>query len=806
MHQLHRPARYLHLRLPEPVVVSARLLIAVIVVAGLYYGKDILVPLALAALLAFLLDPLVAWLRRRRVPRGAAVAVVTVSTLALLAGGSVMVGQQLIHLGKNLPQYQSNIETKLRGLRHRIAGDVSLHSASALLDSVGHEVTATRQALGTPTPGGGSAKPTKPLVVELATDLSPVQALRGYVMPVIEPLTTAGIAVVLLVFMLLERNEWRDRLMRLVGGDLHHLNDALSEAARRVSRYLVMQVLVNAAYSLPLALGLWWIGVPGALLWGVLAGLLRFVPFLGPMVAAAFPMTLAFAVDPGWDMLLWTATLLLVLELVSNNLIEPWLYGSSTGLAAVAVLLSAAFWTVLWGPVGLVLSTPVTVCLVVLGRHLPHLRILDLLLGSEAVFEPPMRLYQRLLSVNLEEAADLAEAAIATDGLTGFYSDVAIPALGMAAADNAGAAKAEHRLRVTSGMALLLRELQHDTPAAPDGTPREALCIGLRWEADALAANMLAHTLANQKVVVQSLPGSRLSPGQGAVPEIGPNTVVCLSTFHPEPQAMILHVCRRLQQLHPGVRVVLALWHAPAGLREPGAAAALGVTAIATTLTEAVARVETVLHPRDSEIHAAMATFADRPMTQAALSGPLTQLGSARPAEPSRLAAQRAAEAFGTALGFVWWADGEVQVWHTQPIDRSVKLGPRHWPVLHDLLASRDPVIVPDATRDPRLGDAADDTCQNPPRLFAAVPIFDLGGTAMGALGVMDASPRPFDEHDQRSLEALARDAADAQTQHMPAPDPPAAATGASAEAIAEPKPGAGGLLALRLSGLFGRA
>ena len=169
-----------------------------------------------------------------------------------------------------------------------------------------------------------------------------------------------------------------------MGGDLHHLNDALTEAAGRVSRYLRMQVVVNTAYGLPLALGLWWIGVPGALLWGVLAGLLRFVPYLGPLVASAFPLALAFAVDPGWDMLLWVGGLVLTLELISNNLIEPWLYGSSTGLAAVAVLLAAAFWTVLWGPVGLVLSTPVTVCLVVLGRHLPHLRILDLLLGSDA--------------------------------------------------------------------------------------------------------------------------------------------------------------------------------------------------------------------------------------------------------------------------------------------------------------------------------------------------------------------------------------------------------------------------------------
>lgn len=787
-----RPARYLHLRLPEAVLVAARLLIAVIVIAGLYYGKDVLVPLALAALLAFLLDPLVAWLRRRHLPRGLAVAVVTVSTLALLAGGSVVVGQQVVHLGRNLPQYQSTIEGKLRSLRHRIAGDASLHQASALLDSVGHEVAATRQALGTTNNGAAAAKPPKPLTVELATEVSPGQALRGYVMPVLEPLMTAGIAIVLLVFMLLERNEWRDRLMRLVGGDLHHLNDALSEAAQRVSRYLRMQVVVNTAYGLPLALGLWWIGVPGAMLWGVLAGVLRFVPYLGPLVASAFPLALAFAVDPGWDMLLWTAGLVLVIELISNNLIEPWLYGSSTGLAAVAVLLSAAFWTVLWGPVGLVLSTPVTVCLVVLGRHLPHLRMLDLLLGSEAVFDPPTRLYQRLLSGQVEEATDLAESAIAADGLARFYSDVAVPALGMAAADQARVAKAEHRLRVTTGMAQLLRELQRDTPALADDAPGQTLCIGLRWEADALAGGMLAHALAGQGIAARSLPSSRIGAGQGALAETGTDTVVCLSTFHPDPEAMVRHACRRLQRLHPQARVVLGLWHAPGALREPGAAAALGVAAIATTLAEAVAHVEALLPLPVGAGVATVAAMPDPPRPGAATNA---RLGNER-LEPSRQAAQRAAEAFGAAVGFVWWADGEHEVWHADPAARAPGPGPRHLLLLQGLLAEGHPVVVPDTARDPRLCDEDVDHggC---PRSFAAVPITDRRGVVAGALGVLDGQPRPFDEPDLRPLEGLARDLATALEDRRPAASTAADEDGGS---------GARGLLPLPLRALVGRA
>lgn len=789
-----RPARYLHLRLPEPVMVAARLLVAALVIAGLYYGKDIFVPLALAALLAFLLDPLVAWLRRRHLPRGLAVALVTVSTLALLAGGSVVVGQQVMHLGKNLPQYQSTIESKLRGLRHRIAGESSLHSASALLDSLGHEVAATRQALGTTAAGAAPAKPPKPLTVELANEVSPAQALRSYVMPVVEPLMTAGIAIVLLVFMLLERNEWRDRLMRLVGGDLHHLNDALTEAAGRVSRYLQMQVVVNTAYGLPLALGLWWIGVPGALLWGVLAGLLRFVPYLGPLVASVFPVALAFAVDPGWDMLLWTMALVLVLELISNNLIEPWLYGSSTGLAAVAVLLSAAFWTVLWGPVGLVLSTPVTVCLVVLGRHLPHLRMLDLLLGSDAVFDPPTRLYQRLLSGHVDEATDLAESAIATDGLVSFYSDVAMPTLGMAAADRARVAKAEHRLRVTTGMAQLLRELQRDAHPAPDAAQARVLCIGLRWEADTLAGGMLAHALSGQGVPARSLPVSPIGTGQGALAGAGPDTVVCLSTFHPEPEAMVRHACRRLQRQHPGLRVVLALWHAPAALREPGAAAALGVAAVATTLAEAVAHVETLQRPSEAASGPLAVAEAEPDRLDAALAAaraPCAQWGDAR-REPSRQAAQRAAEIFGAALGFVWWADGEQQAWHADPAAGAPRLDARHLALLQALLAGHGPLVVPDSARDPRLCD--DDTATGDhARFLAAVPVADPQGVVIGALGVLDTGPRAFEAGELRPLEALASDLlARCQAGH----DAPAPVHEA----------GAAALLALPLRALVGRA
>ena len=242
--------------------------------------------------------------------------------------------------------------------------------------------------------------------------------LQTIVGPLIEPLATTGIVIVFVVFMLLQREDLRDRFIRLVGtSDLHRTTQALGDAAERVGRYLLMQLVVNVAYGIPIGIGLWLIGVPNPLLWGMLSIVLRFVPFIGPIIAAAFPLALSIAVDPGWTMLLWTAALFIVLELISGNIVEPWLYGASTGLSSIAILAAAIFWTWLWGPVGLLLSTPLTVCLVVLGRHVQQFGFLNVLLGSEPVLEPAESLYQRLLAGDPDEATERAEEYLKTHSI-----------------------------------------------------------------------------------------------------------------------------------------------------------------------------------------------------------------------------------------------------------------------------------------------------------------------------------------------------------------------------------------------------
>ena len=283
-----------------------------------------------------------------------------------------------------------------------------------------------------------------------------------------EPLATAGIILIFVFLALLDIGDLRDRFLRLLGGNFHRSTDAIQEAGARISRYLLMQLLVNVSYGVPLAAGLWIIGVPGALLWGAVGAVMRFVPYVGPLIAAIFPIALAFAVDSGWSMLLWTVALIVVLELTSNNIVEPLLYGSSTGLSAISLIAAAILWTALWGPVGLILSTPLTVCLLVLGRNLPQLRFLDTMLGSTPALDVPARIYQRLIANDADEAVEIASTEIEKSSVVSFYDAIGIEVLRLASEEYLQNASAEHRLRLASGMDTLLDDLERSIPLLPE--------------------------------------------------------------------------------------------------------------------------------------------------------------------------------------------------------------------------------------------------------------------------------------------------------------------------------------------------
>ena len=602
-------------RLRRMLITSLTLLCAALVLAGLYFGADILVPLTLAALLGFVLDPLVNRLTRWRWPRALAVTVVMLFTAGLLASTAVFVGSQIAQLSHDLPTYQSTIQKKLRTLRQTVVARRPFGDASGVITVVESEVDAARRALA---PAKSAGAPTRVQVEP--TPVSPLQALLDLVGPLAKPVGTAALVLVFLIFILLGRSDLRDRALRLVGGHLHQTTDAMNEAAQRVSRYLTMQLLINLLYGVPFAIALWVIGVPGAPLWGLLSITLRFLPYVGSIIGAVFPLTLAFAVDPGWDMFLWTAGLVLTLETISNNLAEPLLYGSSTGLGPLAILVSATFWTVLWGPVGLVLATPLTVCLVTMGRHLPPLRFLDVLFGSDPVFDAPTRLYQRLLAGNVEEAIEQAEGQVQQESLRRFYADTALPALALAVREQARSAP-EHRRRVQRGLAALLRDLRAAAPPAP-ATGEPLLCIGLRSDADGLAAQMLAHALAAEGLPAQALPPARISAEQITGLALDGTPMVVLVSAHPPPGVVARYVCRRLRRARPGLQLMVSTWTAPAdGEASAAQPAELGadrqVDGFEATLDQLLAHDETPEVP----VMAAGAPPAPGPLPAALASG-----------------------------------------------------------------------------------------------------------------------------------------------------------------------------------------
>lgn len=581
-------------------------------VAALYFGRDFFIPLAVAILLTFALSPLVGALRRIRVPRLAAVVTVVIGAFAAILLFGAIVTSQLGTLARNIPLYQGNLEAKVKVVKEANVGQGIFDRISKLLDRLGREIQADDEAASDASPGS-EPPTTPPIPVEVVTPPpGPLLVLQSIVGPLIQPLATGGIIIVVVIFMLMKREDLRDRFIRLVGaGDIHRTTAALQEAGERVARYLLTQLTVNVAYAVPVGVGLWLIGVPNAPLWGLMALILRFIPYIGPIIAAIFPLVLTLAVDPGWTMVLWTAALFVVLELVSNNVVEPWLYGSRTGLSPLAIIVAAIFWTWLWGPMGLLLSTPLTVCLVVLGRHVPQFEFLDVLLGNEPVLEPHQQLYQRLLAGDPEEATDRAEAYLDENTLLSFYETIAMPALALAEEDRSrGVLTDERRTRVSESAQALIENLDDYAPAAsaeidapengsdekpaspqvvvlPDGQGRTIACAGGRGELDDAAAAMLAQVLSAQGATVTIIGHAALAPGRLRSLEIDAFETLVIVFLNPSSSQRARYMTRRLKRARPNVQVGIVLWSA-SGQVEPSAPAAVaGSDFVARTLAEA---------------------------------------------------------------------------------------------------------------------------------------------------------------------------------------------------------------------------
>lgn len=416
--------------------------LGVIIVTALYVGREILVPVALAILLSFVLARPVALLQRLRVPRAISVVGVVLLAFAIIFALGSLIATQLNRLAGDLPRYQSTIESKIQSVRGVRGGSSTLERAAGMLQDLGKELDKPKS--GTPgevpnsiliSPSGQKAITPVPVEVR-QPDPGALESLRSLIAPLVSPLATTGIIVIFVIFILLQREDLRNRLIRLAGShDLQRTTAALDDAAGRLSRLFLNQLLINAGFGVLIGTGLWLIGIPSPVLWGILGAVLRFVPYIGSVIAAAFPLALAVAVDPGWWMLVWTAALFFVVEPAIGQVVEPMVYGRSTGLSPVAVVVSATFWTALWGPIGLVLATPLTVCLVVLGRHVERLAFLDVMFGDRPALSPPEIFYQRMLVGDPTEAAEKAEEFLKERSLSSYYDEVAIKGLQLAQSD-----------------------------------------------------------------------------------------------------------------------------------------------------------------------------------------------------------------------------------------------------------------------------------------------------------------------------------------------------------------------------------
>jgi predicted PurR-regulated permease PerM len=452
-------------------------ILAALFIAALYFGREIFVPIALAILLSFVLAPLVGLLQRARVPRGFSVVSVVVLAFIVIFGLGTLIANQLSQLAGDLPVYQSTMREKIKSVRGATASSGTLERAADMLQELSRELDKPKEdkSVRGPTPrlGDPNATPVRPVPVEVRQpDPGALENLRTLIAPLLNPLATTGIIIIFVIFILIQREDLRNRLIRLAGShDLQRTTAALDDAATRLSRLFLAQLLINATFGVIIGAGLSLIGVPSAILWGILAAVLRFVPYIGSAISAAFPLALAAAVDPGWSMLAWTLALFLGVGPVVSQVIEPLVYGQSTGLSPVAIVVSATFWTALWGPIGLVLATPLTVCLVVLGRHVERLEFLDVIFGDRPALSPSEMFYQRMLAGDPTEAAEKAEEFLKEKSLSSYFDEVALKGLQLAQVDaKRGALDQPRMIKIREAITEFASDLSTQDDSVPDVT------------------------------------------------------------------------------------------------------------------------------------------------------------------------------------------------------------------------------------------------------------------------------------------------------------------------------------------------
>jgi predicted PurR-regulated permease PerM len=590
------------------------LAVCVVVITALYVAREVFIPLTLAVLLSFILAPLVSVLRDWRLGRIPSVIFAVLLALGVIAFISGVIGSQIAQLAGDIPRYTTTIEAKISAVRG-FAGT----RLFSVIDGIGRKLEQAQTSASAPTttakPGAGPV-PQAPMPVEVRQPPASAFAIAEQILlPILSPLATAAIVFIVAIFILLQKEDLRDRIIRLFGtDDLHRSTQAMDDAAYRLSRYFLTQLALNTAFGVIVGAGLLIIGVPNPILWGIVAALFRFVPYVGSYLAAGLPIILAASVDPGWTMLAWTAALYLVTETIMGQVVEPLVYGRSTGLSPVSVVVSAIFWGWLWGPVGLILSMPLTLCLVVLGRHVNRMRFFDVVLGDQPALTPVESFYQRMLAGDPDEAQDYAEILLRDRSLASYYDEVALKGLLLAANDaQRGVLTSDQILSIEEALEELVGELadhkdviEKDIIAVPDPdraeiidaenstteTPADAqiLCVAGRGPLDRAASIMLAQLLSRSGLEGRTV--SHEAAGRSTIRSLDVTGVAMICLCYLEISGSPSHLrylLRRLRARMPGVPVLVGIWPTDeTALNDDRLRTAIEADYVATSLRDAV--------------------------------------------------------------------------------------------------------------------------------------------------------------------------------------------------------------------------
>jgi len=758
------------------------------VIVTLYFARSLLIPFALSALLTFLISPLVGKLERW-LGRIAAVMLAVGLIFGAVGGAGWMVSRQLVDLATKLPEYKGNIAAKLHALQPSKEGIFS--KVSDTVDELKKELpgespppTITQES-GKPETAVASPPnppvPATPVKVVETSKANPVELIKTIITPLIGPLGTAFLVLILLIFMLFEREDLRSRLIKLIGqGRISMTTHAMDDAADRVSRYLRMQLLVNVIYGVCIAIALYFIGVPNALLWGALGAVLRFIPYVGPWIAALLPTLLALAVSPGWTKPILTVVVLTAIELTLSNVLEPLLYGKHTGISSIALIIAAVFWTWLWGPLGLVLATPLTVCLVVMGRHVPSLSFLSVLLSDEEALTPAEDCYHRLLTVGEQDEIEFVEAYLKANSLIALYDAVFIPVITAAETDaRLDALDAEQLNQIKQSIRDMIEDLgtrpalgSHtagdDVMAEPDKpkeTPMPAMavsyrvcCLPARDERDELAGTMLAQLLQQRGFEAVSAPGKLVAGELVSFAEKADVDVICISVVVPSTIIQARYLCQKIRTKFPKIKVIVGLWG---------------------TTTENNA--ESAQRLRDSGADEVVVSLAEA-VEQVIKSAPLPTEGlSPAPIpddEEERLAAlvelqlldTEAEPAFDRIISKLARVF-EMPIALISLVDRHRLFFKSHTGLPEDLAESRqasrdvsvcghvvsnnEVVVIEDLARDRRFASNPW-IRQRGLRFYAGAPLRAPNGQPIGSLCLLDVKPREFTTRDRRHLQEYA--------------------------------------------------